>query len=135
MTELLEKIIDCLDLAARAERYIPSVKAPGRPNMYSILDIIHKKNEHGFYEKSKMKIRASGKMLNAWELSIELLLLVSQKDRELLWSRANRFNYSQIGRMLGYDRRKVKNLYFVALFNLEHKLKENKSFLAKLDKI
>jgi len=135
MKDYTLKLVDILETAARAERFIPGIKKPQSPGMYSILEIIHNKSEHGAYHKTPMKIRATGKMLASWELAIDLLLLISTEERKLLWSRANKYSYSEIGRMLGYERRKVKTLYLNALFELENKLYKRKDILAKLDKI
>ena len=135
MRDYTLKLVDVLETAARAEKYIPGIKKPHAPGMYSILEVIHNKSEHGAYHKAPMKIRATGKMLASWELAIDLLLLISLDERQLIWSRANKYSYSEIGRMLGYERRKVKTLYLNALFHLESKLFTRKDILAKLDKI
>lgn len=127
--------VDIFETAARADKYLPGIKYPSAPGMYSILEIVHNQNEHGFYVKGKMKLRATGRMLTCWELCIDLLLLVCLQDRQLIWSRANKYSYNEIGKQLGLERRKVKTYYLAALTNLEKSLKLNKELLANVDKI
>lgn len=132
---MIAKLVEVFEDAARCERMLPKVKAPGRPNMYAILDFIHDRKDLGFYQKKQLRLRPNPKLLGSWDLVIDLLLLANNQDRKILWSKANKFKYTQIGRMLGLDRRKVKSLYLTALIDLEQKIKQNKSLLAKLDKI
>jgi len=134
MQDLTAKLIDIFETAARCDRFLPGLKPPTAPGMYSILDVVHNKHEHGAY-KSKMKIRATGRMLNCWEVTIDLLLLVNQEQRQLIWSRANKYSYSQIGRKLGLERRKAKTMYLNSLFMIEKALQNNKDLFAKVDKI
>jgi hypothetical protein len=75
-------------------------------------------------------------MIACWDVSIDLLLLLENVEtRRLIWSKANKYSYSAIGRMLGLDRRKVKQVYITALIHLESLVKTQKDLLAKIDKI
>ena len=135
MTSILEKLVKCFETAARTDRYLPGLKRPKGGAMYSILEVLYSRHEHGFYNKKGMKLQANAKMITCYDLAIDLLSLVDVQERQIIWSKANRFKYTQIGRMLGFDRRKVKNLYFSALFKIENKLKNDTKLLAKGDKI
>lgn len=135
MTDLLLKLVDLFETAARTERHLPGLKKPHAGAMYSILDIVHHRMEHGFYDKKPMKIQANSKMITCYDLAIDLMLLVNTLERQIIWSKANNFKYTQIGRLIGYDRKKVKNMYFDALVKIERKVKINTKLLAKLDKI
>jgi DNA-directed RNA polymerase specialized sigma24 family protein len=103
--------------------------------MYKILDVIHDKSDHGLYRAGVIRLKASGKMIECFELAIDLLLLLTTEQRQIIWSRANNFSYAEIGKMLGIERRKVKRLYLDALFDCEGKIKKDKDLLAKVDKI
>ena len=135
MRDFTEVFVDLFETAARADRYVPGIKYPKAAGMYSILEVVHNQNEHGFYVKGRMKLRATGKMLTCWELAIDLLLLVPLLDRQLIWSRANKYSYNEIGKLLGLERRKVKSYYLNSLMNLEKQLKLNTELLAKVAKI
>lgn len=82
-----------------------------------------------------MKLRATGQMLACWDLAIDLLLLVETEKRQIIWSRANKYSFSEIGRRLGYERRKLKTLYLNSIFEIEKKVIKNKDLFAKVDKI
>ena len=135
MTDLLLKLVDCFETAARTERHLPGLKKPHAGGMYSILDIVHHRMEHGFYDKNPMKLQANSKMITCYDLAIDLLSFTTTLERQIIWSKANNFKYTQIGRLIGYDRKKVKNMYFDALVKIERKVKINTKLLAKLDKI
>lgn len=134
MLDLTPKLIKIFEFAARCDRFLPGLKPPTSPGMYSILDVVHNKNEHGAY-RSKMKIRATGQMLACWDLAIDLLLLVETELRQIIWSRANKYSYSEIGRRLAIERRKIKTMYLNSLFDIENKVLKNKDLFAKVDKI
>ena len=134
MLDLTPKLIKIFESAARCDRFLPGLKPPTSPGMYSILDVVHNRNEHGAY-RSKMKLRATGQMLACWDLAIDLLLLVENEQRQIIWSRANKYSFSEIGRRLGYERRKLKTLYLNSIFEIEKKVIKNKDLFAKIDKI
>lgn len=129
------KLVNIFEFAARADRLMPGPKKPTSPSMYKILDVIHDKSDHGLYRANVIRLKASGKMIECFELAIDLLLMLTTEQRQIIWSRANNYSYSEIGKMLGVERRKVKRLYLDALFDCEAKVKKNKDLLAKVDKI
>ena len=129
------KLVDIFEFAARADRLMPGPNKPNAPSMYKILDIIHDKSDHGLYRAGVIRLRPTGKMIECFELAIDLLLLLTTEQRQIIWSRANNYSYSEIGKMLGIERRKVKRHYLDALFDCERKFKQNKLLLAKVDKI
>jgi hypothetical protein len=129
------KLVDIFEFAARADRLMPGPKKPTAPSMYKILDVIHDKSDHGLYRAGVIRLRATDKMIECFELAIDLLLLLTTEQRQIIWSRANNYSYSEIGKMLGIERRKVKRHYLDALFDCERKFKQNKLLLAKVDKI
>jgi hypothetical protein len=136
MKDYLYKLTDILETAARCDRYLPGLKKPTTPRMFDIIETTYNPSEHGYYIKPQLKLRATPKMIACWDVSIDLLLLLENVEtRRLIWSKANKYSYSAIGRMLGLDRRKVKQVYITALIHLESLVKTQKDLLAKIDKI
>ena len=106
MKDYLYKLTDILETAARCDRYLPGLKKPTAPRMFDIIETTYNPSEHGYYDKPQLKLRATPRMIACWDVSIDLLLLLeSVETRRLIWSKANKYSYSAIGRMLGLDRR------------------------------
>tara|TARA_R110002072_G_scaffold93068_1_gene206613 strand:+ start:207 stop:614 length:408 start_codon:yes stop_codon:yes gene_type:complete len=129
------KLMDILDTAGTAERYLPNVKLPKAASMYDILKFTYNRDDHGYYHnKDKLKLRANNKQIACWELTIcELLPLVELEERQILWQRSKRHSWVALGKMFGYYRTTMKRKYLQAIFNLESKL--TKSLIDSIDKI
>ena len=56
-------------------------------------------------------------------------------DRQIVWMRANRFNWSQVGRFFGFSRHSIKNRYMKILSALSNKIKKNNKRYCKLNRI
>ena len=126
MKLLFPKIVDIFDTAGRTERMMPNIKKPGSPNMFDILEMS--------YDKKTLKLRATSKQINCWELSIDLLGKIPKvEDRRLVWARAMRFNWSLLGRQFGLHRVTVQRRYKSIILDLEHNL--DKSMLDRIDNL
>ena len=134
MKLLFPKIVDIFDTAGRTERMMPNIKKPGSPNMFDILEMSYDKKDIGFYDKKTLKLRATSKQINCWELSIDLLGKIPKvEDRRLVWARAMRFNWSLLGRQFGLHRVTVQRRYKSIILDLEHNL--DKLTLDKIDNL
>ena len=135
MKLLCTKLMDILNTAGLAERFMPNVKLPKAASMFDILKFTYNRDDHGFYEnKDKLKLRANNKQIACWELTIiELLPLVDLEERQILWQRSKRYSWVALGKRFGCHRVTIKKKYLNALFNLESKL--TKSVIDKIDLI
>ena len=91
--------MDILDTAGLAERFMPKPKIPKAASMFDILKFSYDPGDHGFHDnKDKLKLRANNKQINCWDLTItELLPLVEQEEREILWARSKRYSWISCG--------------------------------------
>ena len=138
----LNNLVFLLSEAARTERFLSKPKPPNAPAMYDLLTIKYEPGDWSYYEKALMKLRATPMQVTRWEFSIEALLAIEDHiskepllDRQIVWMRANRFNWSQVGRQFGINRVTIKNRYTKLLSALINKLKKNNKKYCKLNRI
>ena len=138
----LNNLVFLLSEAARTERFLSKPKPPSAPAMYDLLTTSYQPGDWSYYEKALMKIRATPKQITRWEFCIEALLAIEADiskdpllDRQIVWMRANRFNWSQVGRYFGFSRHSIKNRYIKILSALVNKIKKNNKKYCKLNKI
>ena len=127
----LNNLVFLLSEAARTERFLSKPKPPNAPAMYDLLTAKYEPGDWSYYEKALMKLRATPRQVTRWEFSIEALLAIEDDiskepllDRQIVWMRANRFNWSQVGRQFGINRVTIKNRYTKLLSALINKLKK-----------
>ena len=137
--KLLEYIVEILDDAAYAERFISKPSNRNCPSMYKLLDFIRERKDIGFYDRPKLILRATPRQMTRYGLAIDILLLIEKDisddpnlDRKLLWLRANRYQWTKLGRFFGFHRITIKRRYETLLDKLCTKLKNN---FDNLDKI
>ncbi len=125
-------IIDILDDAAYAERFISKPHNKNCPSMYRILDYCYDKKDLGYYDKPKMILRATPRQMTRYNLAIDILMEIDKTisdnprvARKLMWLRANRFNWTKLGKFFGYHRTTIKKMYEMILDKLSNKLKNN----------
>ena len=135
------KIIHLLDEAAFTERFLSKPKPPHAPSMYDLITTSYTEDEVGYYKK-ELKLRATPRQITRWEFAIDALLAIEEDiskepllDRQIVWMRANRFNWSQCGRYFGFSRHSIKNRYIKILTSLTNKLKKNNKKYCKLNRI
>ena len=127
-----------LDDAARAERFLARPNNNRCPSMYQLIETSYLPNDIGYYEKPKLKLRATPRQMTNYGLAIDLLCMCDQVsedptlDRKILWLRANRMKWTSLGKMFGYHRTTIKNRYEIILDNLSNKLKKSFDNLDKL---
>ena len=138
----LNNLIFLLDEAARTERFLSKPKHPGTPSMYDAILTTYEKKDIGYYEKALLKLRATPKQITRWEFAIDALLAIEIDiskdpilDRQIVWMRANRFKWTQVGRHFGFSRTSIKNRYMKILSALTNKIKKNNNKYCKLNKI
>ena len=111
----LNNLIFLLDEAARTERFLSKPKHPGTPSMYDAILTTYEKKDIGYYDKALSKLRAT--------------------PRQIIWMRANRFKWTQVGRHFGFNRTSIKNRYMKVLSAVANKIKKNNKKYCKLNKI
>ncbi len=134
MKIIAHKIVEIFEIAGTAERLMPTISKPGQPKMFDLLQMSYDKKDLGFYDKKEMKLRANSKQITCWELAIDLLLKIEKlDDRRLVWARACRFNWSQLGRQFGCHRVTIQRKYKSIILDLEFKLP--KSTIDRIDNL
>ena len=135
-------LVTLIEEAARTERFLSKPRPPKACSMYDLLVTRYEPGDWSYYEKALMKIRATPKQVSRWEFCIEALLAIEADiskdpllDRQIVWMRANRFNWSQVGRHFGFSRHSIKNRYIKILTDLVNKIKNNNKKYCKLNKI
>ena len=137
--KLTELVVEILSDAAYAERFISKPSNRNCPSMYKLLDFIRERKDIGFYDRPKLILRATPRQMTRYGLAIDILLMIEKDisddpnlDRKLLWLRANRFQWTKLGRFFGFHRTTIKRRYETLLDKLCIKLKNN---FDNLDKI
>ena len=134
MRLLTPKIIEIFEIAGKADRMMPNPTKPGAPRMYDLLKMSYDPKDIGYYDKKQLRLRANAKQINCWEMAIELLAkLPDIEKRRLVWARACRFNWSQLGRQFGCHRVTMKKKYKTVILDLENKL--DKTMLDRIDNL
>jgi len=138
----LNNLVFLLDEAARTERFLSTPKHPGTPSMYDLLLTTYEKKDIGYYQKTLMKLRATPKQITRYEFALDALLAIEidiskepTLDRQIIWMRANRFKWTQVGRHFGFNRITIKNRYMKVLTALIKKIKKNNNKYCKLNRI
>ena len=114
--------------AARAERFIARPNNNRCPSMYQLIETSYLPKDIGYYEKPKLKLRATPRQMTNYGLAIDLLLMVDQVsedpllDRKILWLRAKRNSFVRIGKYLVYHRTTIKRMYDKILDSLTNKI-------------
>lgn len=129
----LEKyIIEILDDAAYAERFIAKPNNNRCPSMYQLLETYYDKQEWGFHDRPRLSLRATPKQMTRYNFAIDLLLLIKDdisdnpsRDRKLLWLRANRMKWTKLAKIFGFHRTTIKKQYEIVLDKLSTKLKNS----------
>ena len=137
--KLTELVVEILSDAAYAERFISKPNNNRQPSMYKLLDFIRERKDIGFYDRPKLILRATPKQMTRYSLALDILCLIDKDisddpnlDRKLMWLRANRFQWTKLGRFFGFNRITIKRRYETLLDKLCIKLKNN---FDNLDKI
>ena len=134
MKIIAHKIVEIFEIAGGAERLMPTISKPGQPKMFDIIQMSYDKKDLGFYDKKGLKLRANSKQIECWEFAIDLLLKIEKlDDRRLVWARACRFNWSQLGRQFGCHRVTIQRRYKSIILDLEFKLP--KSTIDRIDNL
>jgi len=138
----LNNLVFLFSEAARTERFLSRPKPPSAPAMYDLLAALYEPGDWSYYEKALLKIRATPRQVTRWSFAIDALLAIEDDiskdpllDRQIIWMRSNRFNWSQVGRHFGYNRVSIKNRYTKVLSALINKLKKNNNKYCKLNRI
>lgn len=113
--------------AGRAERFLSTPNNNRCPSMYQVLETYYDKRDWGYHVKDKLKLRATPKQMQNYSIAIDLLLSIKDLDhKKIVWLKATRNSYTQIGKYLGYHRTTVKRIYDTILDDLVNKIKSKK---------
>jgi len=124
-------IVDILDDAAFAERFLAKPNNNRCPSMYQLLETHYDKNDWGYHLRPKLSLRATPRQMTRYDLAIDIICEIDldisddpRVDRKLLWMRANRFKWTKLGKFFGLHRTTVKKRYENVLEKLSNKLKK-----------
>jgi len=128
--QLEHRIEYIINDACYADRFLSKPSNNRCPSMYQLLETHYDPKDWGYHVENKFKLRATPRQMTRYDLAIELLALVDDevyKDpilaRKLLWLRGNKFKWTKLGRMFGFHRTTIKNMYQTILQSLAHKVK------------
>ena len=135
-------LVSLIDEAARTERFLSKPKPPTASRMYDLLSVSYEKGDWSYYEKALMKLRATAKQVSRWEFAIDALMAIEEDiskdpllDRQIVWMRGNRYNWTQVGKHFGFSRHQIKNRYTSVLSRLCNKIKNNNKKYCKLNEL
>ena len=138
----LSNVINLIDEAARTERFLSGPKPPRAASMYNLLETTYMQGDWAYYEKKLLKLRATPRQITRWEFAIDCLTAIERDisedpllDRQIVWMKANRFKWTEVGRHFGFNRTSIKNRYMKVLSALTDKIKKNNNKYCKLNKI
>lgn len=125
-------IKEILDDAAYAERFLSKPNNRRCPSMYQLLETHYDKRDWGFHVSPKFTMRATPKQMTRYNFAIDLLLLITDDisddprlDRKLMWLRANRLQWTKLGKFFGFHRTTIKKRYETVLEKLSNKLRNS----------
>ena len=135
-------LISLIDEAARTERFLSKPRPPRAASMYDLLSVSYEKGDWSYYEKALMKLRATAKQVTRWEYAIYALMAIEEDiskdpllDKQIIWMKANRYSWTQVGKHFGFSRHQIKNRYTNVLSRLCNKIKNNNKKYCKLNEL
>ena len=135
-------LVSLIDEAARTERFLSKPKRPTASRMYDLLSVSYEKGDWSYYEKALMKLRATPRQVTRYEFALDALIAIEIDiskdpilDRSIIWMRANRYNWTQVGKYFGFSRHQIKNRYEKVLTRLCNKIKNNNKKYCKLNEL
>ena len=135
-------LVSLIEEAARTERFLSKPRGPRSCSMYDLLVTRYEPGDWSYYEKALMKIRATPRQITRWEFAIDALLAIEIDiskdpllDRQIVWMKANRFNWTQVAKHFGFSRYQIKNRYTNLLSRLCNKIKNNNKKYCKLNEL
>ena len=132
-------VVNILDDAARAERFLAAPNNKRCPSMYKLLETYYDPKDWGYHVTPKLKIRATPNKIQNYDTAIDLLLMIDETltdepvlMRKVMWLKANRMKWTSIGKYFGIHRSTVKRMYDNVLDKLISKIiKECLDILSK----
>jgi len=138
----LSNVINLIDEAARTERFLSGPKPPRAASMYNLLETTYMQGDWAYYEKKLLKLRATPRQITRWEFAIDCLTAIENDiskdpilDRQIIWMKAQKYKWTELGRHFGFTRHQVKNRYVKVLSRLCDKIKNNNKKYCKLNTI
>ena len=131
-------LIHLFEEAARTDRRLPSAFRKTRTTSW--LDYRQEKMYKHSYHKTEFKIVPTALQVDRWWVASELLrLIVKDIDtKKIIWLRAKKIPFTQLGRVFGMSRHKVKKVWEEELIYLRLYLQlyqKDKKISSILDKI
>ena len=124
-----KNIILILSDAGSCERFLAKPNNRNVPSMYQLIATNYLPSEHGYWDKAKLKLRATPRQMTHYGLAIDLLLMIDESIfddpllmRKILWLKATRNSYTAIGKYLVYHRTTIKRMYDNVLDKLANKI-------------
>ena len=124
-----KNIILIMNDAGSCERFLAKPNNRNVPSMYQLIETNYLPSEHGYWDKAKLKLRATPRQMTHYGLAIDLLLMIDESIfddpllmRKILWLKATRNSYTAIGKYLVYHRTTIKRMYDNVLDKLANKI-------------
>jgi hypothetical protein len=139
MPEITQKdIIDLFEEAALTDRRLPSAWSKKRVTAW--LDYSQEKMYMHSYEKANFRIIPSARDIERWQIATEILkeVVESVDHKKIIWSRAKKIPFAQLGRMFGMSRRKIREVWLEEIIYIRLWLQlheKNKKIMYIIDKI
>tara|TARA_R110002012_G_C11652591_1_gene611523 strand:- start:2257 stop:2697 length:441 start_codon:yes stop_codon:yes gene_type:complete len=135
---VIKDIIDLFEEAALTDRRLPSAWSKQRVTAW--LDYTQEKMYMHSYNKVNFRIVPNSRDIQRWQIATEILkeVVESIEHKKIIWSRAKKIPFTQLGRMFGMSRRKIKivwleEIIYIRLWLQLHE--KNKKIRDMIDKI
>ena len=134
----VQDLIHLFEEAARTDRRLPSAFIKARTTSW--LDYRQEKMYKHSYHKTDFRIIPTASQVDRWWVACEILgRLVKDIDhKRIIWLRAKRMPFTQLGRAFGMSRHRIKKIWEEELIYLRLYLQlhqKNKKISSILDKI
>jgi len=122
-------VVEILDDAARAEKFLAKPNNKRCPSMYQLLETYYTPEDWGYHTSTKMILRATPKQMQNYDTALDILLMVNESVsdnpmimRKIIWLKATRNSFVKIGKYLGYHRTTVRRMYDNVLEKITNKI-------------
>jgi len=130
--DLEHRIENILWDAAYCDKFLAKPNNRRCPSMYQLLETHYNRDDWGFHEQPKFKIRATPRQMTRYSQAIDILLMIDKSisddpifARKLMWLRANKIPWTKLGKMFAYHRVTIKNMYERILEQIANKIRIN----------
>ena len=134
----VQDIITLFEQAALTDRRLPA--AIRKQRITAWLEYKQEKMYQHSYHKVEFKIIPTSRDIARWQIATTILKEIVEdiELKKIIWLRAKKFPYTQLGRLFGMSRRKLKQKYIEEIIYIRLWLQlhqQNKKISDMIDKI